>query len=592
MKFISKQIERSRIPELAGFKAEKVDVAVRQYLDMYEKNSKLPEFFDYGVHEIETVVHMGSTEDFVELKRTNLPISSKQSPFKNGIVLGLSLPESEKSRIDLDEFGTGCGDLGNKDVKRVLDVMDRLNNQLKAEGMPHLAFIPEFSPSSNMKDPVIHIRSCDNLPDKAIGNYDDNLTKPPEDEKPRHLEARIRMGDARHFKGTLVHEISHMFAQHPQDVVDLSKVDPEVLNYLCSHSDRAGTRGSSLIYQTSCIKHNKSFPYVPVQKFGRMEMLTLKKFYGASDAERLQDVNNAIGEVVKDIRVQYGTRIASQAIAAFFAALVFTTMIRGCPPTSRSMYLSISSFSQMVGWAVMISQLPDQAAFAVNAGAVLMVSSKISKTSHAFTKMLTSAGLSMAFLSLYRGQSGLVIGLAGAYGGSLCGRLCGEIYNTLRCMSLNRQAGYMSAHTSGAAFVDNRMMERVQSRLDRNRDNILSRVCRTAPEPLRKVMGKIAELDQCLAHVVEEYPTFNFAYRKLLTELPAQTDEHSISEASFHSTDEQYFFDAEQGIGFDQAVELEMGGVTANDQLASLEVIDEFITELYQNRSDVNSPGH
>lgn len=59
MKLLGSQIERSSFPELAGFNAEKIDAAVRNYLKLYEENSELRPLFNISVSEFDTTFAVG-----------------------------------------------------------------------------------------------------------------------------------------------------------------------------------------------------------------------------------------------------------------------------------------------------------------------------------------------------------------------------------------------------------------------------------------------------------------------------------------------------------------------------------------------------
>lgn len=575
MKLLGSQIERSSFPELAGFNAEKIDAAVRNYLKLYEENSELRPLFNISVSEFDTTFAVGGGEAPYQVNTfTGInPIASEKSPLRNGVTIGLSIAKNDKESVDGDY--SNCRDLNPREVAGALKTINRINQQLKSTGMPRLFFKTEmFSPGVPAPNqPFMHIRSCPNLSSdgKKVGGFYDDYSSIINNNT-TSLSATIRLKANTPQMGkmsTLVHEISHMFARHPQDIVDLSKVDPDVLAYMCNYSSRAGTRGSSLIYETACLSAGFVMPMSPVKKIGPIEMLTLKKFYALSEAARYQDVDRAIGEIVKDIRVEYGTRIASQAMGGFFAALVFTSMAFAVTNSGavnpRKMLVAISVFSQLVGLAVMVSQMPDQGIGLGFAYSLFDCAAGVTQTSAAFSGLLSNAGLGMAFLTLLSGQSGFAVGLAAGYGGTLAGRLTAEIFNTLRSGTLDRPAGYINlVHGRSSVPVVN---------------NIQTAIARAVPDPLLKVTRKIAEVDQFLAGVINEYATLKFVYKKLLNEYQQTVSENSShstgSAASFHTAAEDNFSDARETLeelDLEQAVALELGQIKAHSQLEAVEL--------------------
>lgn len=587
MKLLGSQIEGSSFPELAGFNAEKIDAAVRNYLKLYEENSQLRPLFNISVSEFDSTLHRGggAAPDFYvnNFKGIN-PIASEKSPLRNGVTIGLSIAKNDKEFVDRDY--SNCRDLNPREVAGALKTINRINQQLKSAGMPRLFFKTEmYSPGVPAPNqPFMHIRSCPNLSSdgkKVGGFYDDHSSIT--NNNTTSLSATIRLKANRPQMGkmsTLVHEISHMFADHPQDMVDLRKVDPDVLAYMCNYSSRAGTRGSSLIYESACSSAGFLIPLVPVKKIGPIEMLTLKKFYALSEAARYQDVDRAIGEIVKDIRVEYGTRVASQAMGGFFAALIFTSMAyvvsNSGAVNPKKMLLAISAFSQLVGLAVMVSQMPDQGIGLGLAYCLFDSTASTIQTSAAFSGLLSNAGLGLAFLTLLSGQSGFAVGLAAGYGGTLAGRLTAEIFNTLRSGTLDRPAGYIRAHSSNLLSSGNAAANGCVSVLF---NRVQTTMVRALPDPLRNVMIKIGEVDKFLAGAIDEYATFNFVYKKLLNEYQQTVSENSShstgSASSFHTAMEDNFSDARstlEELDLEQAVALELGQIDAHSQLEAVEL--------------------
>lgn len=438
--------------------------------------------------------------------------------------------------------------------------------------------------------PTLHIQSCTDLEvPKTDGNFRylrSNSSK---------IEALIKLKNTLskpNFKGVLVHEISHMFANHPQDAVDLSKIDRKVIKYLCTTSSSTEARGSSLIYGGTCINElNFIEPGFTAnnKKFGGAEMLTLKKYYAATESQRLRDLESGIDDIVNDIQASYcsdqrehAQRVSSQAMAGFISALLFTTLShRVCQSGRRNKQLMlsvVSILSKMAGLAAIISQFPKSCLQSSAALVGSLIVENNSRAIEALSNLISSAGLSNSFLSLYRGQSGVAIGFAAAYGGGVFGRFCGELYNTLRSKTFNRSPAYMTAQAS------NRQQFELKDIIREDLINkVKSEIKSCTPEPLRQVASSIAQIDRSLGQIINDYPAFNFVYKKLLNEnitiiedrlTPStQNQPHrpSLSE-SFYTSNESYFSEADHdSIDLDQAIEIEINKITKHDQLRAAE---------------------
>ncbi len=228
-------------------------------------------------------------------------------------------------------------------------------------------------------------------------------------------------------------------------------------------------------------------------------------------------------------------------------------------------------FAKMAGLATIASQFPRTILpLSLSSGIISLMCSS-SEVSNSFSNLISNAGLSSIFLSFYGGQSGVAMGFAASWGGNVLGRMCGEIYNTLRSQSLSRSEEYMRAHN----FNYEKIM--VRQSMEECLTKIKSRINSAAPESFHKVVGAIIQADKSLGEAINEYPTFNFIYKKILNEHQgpgtlSRQNSTSSDDDSFYSADDLNFMDAEQyPYDLSQASEIEMTGVTERDQLRAAE---------------------
>lgn len=538
-----------------GFKRTELENAVRQYLERYNQAN-----IDYPLRQSTWgSLNPDTLTPFAGERSIEVPLSSPDNPF-NAIQL-----TAYKEHFPAYGFGN-CRIPTDSEINVIGQVIDHINSQLRDWGMPNIQIYNQLKQSTlpgaripyNPEKASISISSCGKLSPSVAGYMSRSFFRLIEQENdlraipnPSIVLARknnfwIRPG----YRNLVAHEIAHLVGTHPQGVVDLDTLHPDMLQYMCEQPGHHQL-GSVLIYKQECLLRGYDADVLTVNltgdKFGDLELAQMVRFYGNTEAERADSREFAVQRVVQGLRNNYGQKVASHAVAAFCATaskrvLQHAIDQSGASPAAKEKLQSaVNLLSNVLRLAILAQMLGIYSTGVTALG--VPIASSVSSTVQSVARLLSAAGLSMLMLSAIRGNSDTLYSLLACLGGQTAGALAGELFNTLCKCSTQRPPEYIDRITSRQLEMSN-LADKVGQALQGR-----------APQKVVDALACISALDKKVAQLVDHYARLGFLYEMLPTTNTPTPHAAAIA----------------QDLSPEQAIEMVVNGTTDNQRMQALE---------------------
>ncbi|MCR2745061.1 hypothetical protein [Limnobacter parvus] len=419
-----------------------------------------------------------------------------------------------------------CAPPDQATAARIDQVLESVNKQLRDWGMPNFQFInklPQEIPGQKQSDHYIDVSSCAKVQGANVeGDYVDRITQIEDKtagEQRAVGQASIQLERSKTVLTNLIaHEFAHTTGSHPHETLDLKKVNPDVLQFMCEPIS-TNTKGSQLIFDEKCMSRQydpnilKVLVNAPGQeKWGEFELATLRSVYANTPGQRTADFNDSVQRIVNSIRENYGQKVASQAMAAFCATACTLILHHGIDQLplgqgyKQVLKNTANIFSSVMRLAILHQSLTS---FAHIYSTGFLVATLGSNTLKSLAHLLGAAGMGQTFLSLIRGNSDAMVGMLFAFGGSVAGRAFAETVNTLVSKGAQRSPQYF----------EKTCMAMLENTADTEQQ--LNFIQRHLPDTVNNSIALIGRLDNSVAEFVNKYCTLNFLYSKLLNAAPA-----------------------------------------------------------------------